>query len=132
MRTPPEGTIPRERTDASPPELTAELLQLGREKFDATCAVCHGLLGDGESVVASKMALRAPPSLAEARIRALSPLALFEIVSQGYGVMPRYGEVLDPRERWAVVAYVRALQISQSLTLADAPDDVRQRMEGMK
>ena len=129
MRAPPDGTVPRERQSEEPPAtLTPQLLQLGRERFDIICATCHGLAGDGDSIVAGKMSLRQPPSLHEARLRALSSAELYKIISEGYGLMPRYSNVLGPRERWAVVAYVRALQLSQNTPLADAPEDVRRSL----
>ncbi len=131
MRAPPDGTVPRERQSEAPPAtLTPELMALGREKFDIVCATCHGLTGDGDSIVAGKMSLRAPPSLHEPRLRALSADALYRVITDGYGLMPRYLNVLGPRERWAVVAYVRALQLSQSTPLADAPDEIRRSLSG--
>ena len=130
MRTPPPGTIPRERDLAeAQPEVTPALLALGRQRFDVVCAACHGIAGDGDSVVAGKMELRPPPSLHEPRIRALDAAAIYAVISEGYGLMPRLSTHLAPRERWAVVAYVRALQLSQSLPLADAPDPVRKQLE---
>ena len=130
MRTPPEGTVPRERElDLAPPkEITPALLALGHEKFDVACAVCHGRVGDGKSMIAGKMGLAPPPSLHEERIRALPAAAIFRTITEGYGLMPRYSTMLDVRERWATVAYVRALQLSQHLPLGEAPDDVRQKV----
>jgi mono/diheme cytochrome c family protein len=93
------------------------------------CALCHGLAGDGDSIIAGKMGQRAPPSLHEPRLRALEASAIYRVVRDGYGLMPRYAEHLSPRERWAVVAYVRALQLSQGLPLADAPEPLRRRLE---
>ena len=132
MRAPPAGAVPRERELAGArPEVTPALLALGRARFDVVCAPCHGLAGDGDSVVAGKMALRPPPSLHEARVRELDAEAILAVIRDGYGLMPRLSTHLDPRERWAVVAYVRALQLSQRLPLADAPADVRAELEGM-
>jgi mono/diheme cytochrome c family protein len=130
MRTPPPGTIPRERDLAeAQPEVTPALLALGRARFDVVCAACHGIAGDGDSVVAGKMELRRPPSLHEPRIRDLDAPAIYRVISEGYGLMPRLSTHLAPRERWAVVAYVRALQLSQRLPLADAPDPIRKQLE---
>ena len=127
------GTIPRERDLAeAQPELTPALLALGRARFDVVCAPCHGIAGDGDSVVAGKMELRPPPSLHEPRIRELDAATIYRVVSEGYGLMPRLSTHLAPRERWAVVAYVRALQLSQSLPLADAPEPTRRQLEETK
>ena len=111
MRTPPAGTVPRERIVQNPALTqgrvgendvtefpiapTRALLESGHRKFDIYCATCHGLVGDGRSPVAANMSLRLPPNL---------------------------------HERWAVVAYLRALQISQNAPLALAPPDVREKL----
>jgi mono/diheme cytochrome c family protein len=132
MRAPPAGAVPRERElYAAEPEVTPALLALGRDRFDVVCAPCHGLAGDGDSIVAGKMGLRPPPSLHEPRLRALAAEAIYGVISDGYGLMPRLSMHLSPRERWAVVAYVRALQWGQDLPLADAPAEVRAELEGM-
>jgi mono/diheme cytochrome c family protein len=125
MRTPPENTIPRERVlDEGPPPVDADLVALGRWRYDAICATCHGLVGDGDSIVGGKMGLRAPPSLQTEGLRAKPAGEIYRVISDGYGLMPRYSITLSPRERWAVIAYVRALQLSQNLPVADAPPDV--------
>lgn len=132
MRDPPAGAVPRERDLAEEqPEVTPALLALGRARFDVVCALCHGIAGDGDSIIAGKMGLRPPPSLHEPRLRDLAAGELYRVVRDGYGMMPGYATHLRPRERWAVVAYVRALQVSQNLPIAEAPDAVRQKLEEM-
>ena len=131
MRTPPPGTVPREKnapTQAGPPDLQPAalpkpiplaMLRAGQREFQVTCAACHGLLGDGNSVVAKKMSLRAPPSLHDFADR---PDGFFySVISDGYGLMPSFAEHIAPQTRWAVVAYIRALQLSQRAPLSDAP-----------
>lgn len=126
MRSPPHGSIAQDDdTDAPAPAVTRDLLELGRQRFDVICATCHGVAGDGESVVASKMSLRRPPSLMGARYRALSRQQLFVIVTEGYGLMPSYADVLPHQERWAVISYVQALQLSQHAQLAELPPEWR-------
>jgi len=128
MRPPQPGTVARE--DVMAPELatgrgpdgkaltrppipvTRKLLEQGRTRFDIHCAVCHGYLGDGVSLVARNMAIRPPPSLL-ARAQQTDGW-YFQVMSEGFGVMPSYASALTPEERWAIVAYVRALQVSQS------------------
>jgi mono/diheme cytochrome c family protein len=143
MRPPPAGTVPRERvidpaieTGRNPDEtpvaripvqLTRELLETGRKRFEITCAACHGLVGDGKSLVARNMSLRKPPSLHDYASRPDG--YLFQVISEGFGLMPSYAGELEVEERWAVVAYVRALQISQRTRLAQVPPDVRARLE---
>jgi Cytochrome C oxidase, cbb3-type, subunit III len=157
MRPAPEGTVPRERiTEKSvlttgregetgqiapngervpsyaqklPLPVTRKLLELGRKRFDITCATCHGPLGDGNSIVATQMSLRPPPSLHKYNEK--PPGYIFEVISKGFGLMASYAAELTIEERWAVVAYVRALQVSQAATLDRAPPDVRARLEAM-
>jgi mono/diheme cytochrome c family protein len=141
MRPLPDGAIPREwiadparrtgRTadghdvDAVPLPITRALLERGRARFAIACAPCHGIAGDGESVVARTMQRRRPPSLHEARLVALTPGALYRVISDGYGVMPSYASLLDVDDRWAVVAYVRTLELAWTARLDDLPQPVR-------
>ena len=141
MRRPPAGTVPWRSPDAPSPLLETPsgdtipvpvddaLLARGRERFDIVCSPCHGLDGRAETPVAQSMALRPPPSLHEPRLRALDAAALARVVAQGYGLMPSYAPLLDARDRWAVVAYVQALQLSQHAALAALPPDVRSEAE---
>ncbi len=146
MRQPPAGTVPVERvldpavlTGAGPDgapvaripvPVTPELLALGRKRFEIVCAACHGILGDGDSMVAKNMSLRPPPSLFQ---RKGEPDGyFFQVMSRGFGLMPSYAAELPVSERWAVVAYVRALQLSQHARLDQAPADVRARLEKEK
>jgi len=126
MRSPPPGTVAREPQDTIRPTLTPELLKQGQKRFDIYCAACHGVLGDGRSQVAENMLLRPPPSLHEERLRALSPERLYGIIRDGYGLMPAYGPALSEHDRWAVVAYVGALQLSQSVELSSLPSNMQQ------
>lgn len=110
-----------------PVEPSADLLARGRERFDVYCAVCHGVLGDGQSQVALNMSLRRPPSLHQ--FRELPDGYLYQVVTRGFGLMPSYANQLPIRDRWAVVAYVRALQLSQHATLEDVPPAERDRLQ---
>ncbi len=94
-----------------------ELLEQGRERFELFCATCHGLLGDGQSEVAENMELRKPPAMFDPRVRALADAELYRVVRDGYGLMPGYANRLQPKERWAVVAYARALALSQAVPI---------------
>ena len=141
MRTPPAGTVPMERTtgptafvdgrtgntpvDAIPGSVTLAAIERGRNRYDVFCAACHGLDGTGDTPVAANMQLRRPPSLHEARIRQLAPGAIFGVVSRGYGLMPSYAHQLTTQDRWNVVAYVRALQLSRNAALDALPPAVR-------
>jgi len=142
MRQPPAGSVPRERIVQNPAltrgtvdgkdvteipiPLTRAVLDLGHRKFDIYCATCHGLVGDGRSAVAANMSLRLPPNLHD---RAGMPVGhYYQVVTNGFGLMPGYSAELDVKERWAVIAYLRALQLSQNAPLALAPEPVRERL----
>jgi len=157
MHAPPEGTVPRERitmkpvlttgregetgqiasngervpsyTKTIPLPVTRQLLELGHKRFDITCATCHGPVGDGNSIVATQMALRPPPSLHKYSDRA--PGYIFEVITKGFGLMASYAAEMTVEERWAVVAYVRALQLSQAVPLDQIPPAERTRLESM-
>jgi len=143
MQTPPEGTVPRDApvlpeavatglqggvpVQQIPLPLTGEMLTLGRNRYDRFCSPCHGVDGTARTVVAENMQLVKPVSFHSPTIRAKPPGHYYRVVSEGYGMMPRYAYQLAPEERWAVVAYVLALQRSRSVRLADLPDELRRR-----
>lgn len=146
MRQPPSGTVPAARV-MGPPELVtghtaagqyvntiplkldAAVLDRGEDRFRIFCRTCHGPLGDGRSAVAENMKLRKPPSLHEPRLRSYAPGRLFQVVSEGYGLMPSYEQSLSLEDRWAVVAFVRALQLSQDVPLAELPASLREEAQ---
>jgi mono/diheme cytochrome c family protein len=141
MRRPPEGTIDRNRSvgqldlthgikddryvDKLPIPLTRALLERGRDRFAIFCAACHGIAGEGVSAVARKMQSVKPPDLTTGKPRMLSDGYLFRVVTEGFGLMPSYAAQLDVRDRWAVVAYVRALELSRRVRLSDLPESLR-------
>jgi mono/diheme cytochrome c family protein len=148
MREPPVGTVPRERVILNPGLTTGKmmapqgeayltafpikvdraLVDLGRKRFDITCATCHGPAGDGDSMVARQMSLRPPPSLHQPQYLEKPVGYLYEVVTKGFGLMASYAAELNVRERWAVVAYLRALQMSQTAPLDKAPPEVRTKL----
>ncbi|HYI00879.1 cytochrome c [Hyalangium sp.] len=127
MRAPPEGSIPREAKVGNPGMTTGRIngalvsaipvpvdkrvLLLGQKKYGIVCAQCHGVLGDGNSIVAENMGLRLPPSLLDLSSKPVGHF--YAAINEGYGVMPSFSGELDTEERWAVVAYVRALQAAR-------------------
>jgi len=136
MQAPPDDAVPHALPEPPymvngayveriPIPVTPALLARGEDRFDVTCAACHGILGDGDSVVATKMESRKPRSLHDEGVRKCPPGRLYEVILRGYGLMPSYAELLQsPADRWAVVAYVRALQLSQHAPVADLPKDL--------
>ncbi len=143
MRQPPAGTVPYRAVidpaiasglgpdgrplERAPVALTAALLARGRARFNIICAACHGLLGDGESQVALNMSLRRPPSLHA--YRDVADGHIFRVMTSGFGLMPSYAAQLSVDDRWAVVAYVRALQLSQHAALEQVPPEARGKLE---
>ncbi|TME46494.1 MAG: cytochrome c [Alphaproteobacteria bacterium] len=122
----PQGVVAQddlERADqsAKPPAVDARLLARGRERYDIYCSPCHGLTGSGDGMIVRR-GFPAPPSYHAARLRAAPAQHIFDVITGGYGVMYSYASRIEPHDRWAIVAYVRALQESQSAKLADMPD----------
>jgi mono/diheme cytochrome c family protein len=121
---PPEGAF------AMPP-MTAELLERGRERFDIFCAPCHSIAGDGDGFIVRR-GFPAPPSYHVDRLRNAGDAHLYAVITDGYGAMYPYARRLVPADRLAVVAYIRALQLSQHAPLDAVPGDVRARLEAQR
>lgn len=115
-----------EPKDGYPVPVTLGLLERGRNRFDIVCAACHAVGGTGETPVADHMKLRRPPSLLEPRIARMKPAELHRIIKLGYALMPSYSAQLSSSDQWAVVAYVKALQLSRSVPILALPASLRQ------
>ena len=107
-----------------PFQITANDLNQGQERFSIYCSVCHGPLGDGGGVI-PKRGFRKPPSYHDDRLRKAPVGYFFDVITNGFGNMPDYSAQIEPIDRWRIIAYIRALQLSQSATLADVPPDKR-------
>jgi mono/diheme cytochrome c family protein len=124
------GTVARERAielEHQPPQLTLQLLRRGQQRYAVDCAVCHGPTGDADTPQAQAFKEHTPASLHDERVRALSDEALFELIGKGTETMVAFPE-LSNEERWAIVGYVRALQLSAHAPLDAAPPDVQARL----
>lgn len=118
-------------SDEFPLELTPELLKRGRERFEIYCAVCHGSAGYGDGV-AARRGVKKPPSFHEDRFRLQATTGYFvQVIAKGFGLMQDYSAEVAPRDRWAIAAYIRALELSQNARLGDAPPDVQKKLEAM-
>ena len=115
------GKIGNNPGDVMPFPVTKEILQRGRERFNIFCAPCHSRLGDGNGFVPSRGFARKPPSFHIARLQKAPVGYIYDVISEGFGIMPDYASQIPPRDRWDIVAYVRALQLSQDATMADVP-----------
>ncbi len=112
---------------AAKPPLTAELLARGQERFNIYCSPCHGRDGFGRGMVVER-GYPAPPTYHEPRLRGVSDEHIYSVISIGLGKMPPYGKNVRPEERWAIIAYVRALQLSQNARWEDVPDSARDQL----
>ena len=120
-----------EPVTALPVPLTTELLQRGRERFDIYCAPCHDRTGGGRGMIVQR-GFRQPPSLHTDRLRQAPVGRFVEVIASGFGAMPDYAEQVRPADRWAIAAYIRALQLSQRATLAEVPPEARQQLQDKK
>lgn len=113
-----------------PPQvkLTPQLLERGRERFDIYCAVCHGLAGDGNGEVVRR-GFPAPPSYQTERLRNAPIGHFYDVITNGYGVMYSYASRVEPEDRWAIAAYIRALQLSQGAQASDVPAADKKELE---
>ncbi len=117
---PPEGTVPQSATayaeaEKVPPNVSLDLVKRGRDRFDVFCSPCHGLDGNGDGMVVRR-GFPKPPSFHSARLRNAPAAHFFDVMTKGYGVMYSYASRVPPRDRWAIVAYIRALQLSADAT----------------
>lgn len=116
-----EGDVERAAAAKNPPPATAELLARGQERYGIFCAACHGLAGDGDGIIVAH-GFPAPPSYHIDRLLAAPPQHFYDVITRGYGVMFSYADRVDVQDRWAIAAYIRALQLSRRVTLAEVPE----------
>jgi mono/diheme cytochrome c family protein len=137
------GTVDRSEAQADPSYLTGlenfrpvealpfpvsrEALERGRERFNIYCMPCHGKLGDGNGMVAQRGYLH-PPSFHDDRLRESPVGHFFDVITNGLGGMPDYAQQIPVDDRWKIIAYIRALQLSEHATLADVPPDIRNKL----
>ena len=115
------GKLGNNPGDYMPFPVTDELLARGQQRYDIYCAPCHSRVGDGNGVIPARGLPRKPPSYHIERLRKAPLGYLFDVITSGFGTMPDYSSQIAPRDRWAIVAYIRALQLSQSATSAEVP-----------
>ncbi len=114
---------------AIPLRITEELVREGQTRFNAFCSPCHDRTGSGNGMIVQR-GYRQPPSLHIDRLRQVPDGYLFDVMTTGFGVMPSYKQQIPVQHRWAIVAYVRALQLAQAATLADVSAAGRAQLEG--
>ena len=104
-----------------------ELLQRGEERYRIFCTPCHGLQGDGQGMIAMR-GMKHPPSYHIDRLRQEPNGYFYDVMTNGFGAMYSYSERITPADRWAIVAYIRALQLSRNAKVSDLPPALRERL----
>jgi mono/diheme cytochrome c family protein len=132
MQVPPEGAVGRDdpaylRALDTPPPLTMALLIRGRERYGIYCQPCHDAAGYGRGTVPSR-GFPNPPSYHQDRLRKALSRHFVDVITHGYGIMYSYADRVSPTDRWAIAAYIRALQLSQSAPLAALSDQERSQL----
>ncbi|HEX5758767.1 MAG TPA: cytochrome c [Thermoanaerobaculia bacterium] len=114
---------------AAPPfPLSRRLLERGRDRFGVFCAPCHDGVGTGRGMIVQR-GFTQPTSFHDPRLKGSALGYFYNVMTEGYGVMPSYAPQVTPEERWAIAAYIRALQLSQEARLADLPVPLRRAVE---
>ena len=114
------GKVATATVKEMPFPITDKDLDRGQERFNVFCTPCHDMTGSGRGMVVQR-GYRQPPSFHDPRLRAADPGYMFDVITNGFGAMPDYKAQIDARDRWRIVAYVRALQVAHSATTADVP-----------
>ncbi len=139
------GTVPQSETERDellysgishgqlatefPFPVTLDLLKRGQERYNIFCSPCHGRTGNGDGLIARR-GFRHPPSYHIERLRRAPVGHFYDVITHGFGSMYDYADRVPPRDRWAIIAYIRALQLSQNATLADLPPGQRAVLAG--
>jgi hypothetical protein len=122
------GKINGKLVESLPFPLTKAVLMRGQERFNIYCSPCHDRVGTGMGMVVRRGYYQ-PPSYHTDRLRSAPPGYMFEIITKGFGVMPSYAQQVAPADRWAIIAYIRALQLSQHAPVASLSAGARQKLE---
>jgi cytochrome c553 len=122
------GHIDGKPVDLFPMPVTREVIERGQQRFDIYCAVCHGRTGEGNGMIVRR-GFPAPPSYDIDRLRTAPVGHFVEVINNGYGLMYPYASRVEPADRWAIAAYIRALQLSHNATINDVPTAERANLE---
>ncbi len=114
------GKIGANDGDYLPFPVNQQVLERGQQRFNIYCAPCHGEIGDGNGMIVQR-GFKRPPSYHIERLRKAPVGYFFDVMTNGFGAMPDYSQQVQPADRWAIAAYIRALQLSQHATEADVP-----------
>jgi mono/diheme cytochrome c family protein len=123
------GKINGQEGDGFPFAVTEAVMNRGEERFNIFCSECHSKLGDGNGMIPSR-GYRHPPSFHSDTLRAAKSGHFFDVMTNGFGAMPSYAAQVPVNDRWAIIAYIRALQLSQNGRINDLPPDLRAKLTG--
>lgn len=122
------GKIGGQVGDGFPFAVDKAVLDRGEDRYNIYCGQCHGRVGDGNGMIPSR-GYRRPPSFHTETLRTAKTGHFFDVMTNGFGAMPPYATMIPPRDRWAIVAYIRALQLSQHAPVADVPAADRAQLD---
>ena len=114
--------------EAFPFPVSAEVMARGRERFDIFCSPCHGRTGAGDGMIVRR-GYRKPPTFHQDRLRQAAPGYTYDVITNGFGAMPDYAQQIPVRDRWAIVAYITALQRSQHVAADRLPAEARAALD---
>ncbi len=122
------GMVGTNLVETLPWPVTRELLERGQDRFNIYCVVCHGRTGEGDGMIVQR-GFPVPPSYHIERLRTAPIGHFYDVMTRGYGVMFSYASRVEPADRWAIAAYIRALQLSRNGRLEDVPAAERASLE---
>jgi cytochrome c553 len=114
-----------------PMPVTRQVLERGKERYEIYCSVCHARTGDGDGMIPQR-GYPAPPTFHKDSMRQAPVGHFYDVITRGHGVMYSYASRVEPADRWAIVAYIRALQFSHDARLDDVPPEERAKLESQK
>jgi mono/diheme cytochrome c family protein len=114
-------------SNAFPVPINEELLERGQERYGIFCTPCHGIQGDGNGMVAMR-GMKHPPTYHQDRLRKYPNGYFYDVITNGFGAMNGYSAQIPPRDRWAIVAYLRALQLSRNARAAELPAELKEKL----
>ena len=126
-----QGRSGGKQIDTIPAPVTRATLNRGRERFNIYCSPCHGRTGTGDGMIVQR-GFRHPPSFHDPKVREKPVGHYFDVITNGFGAMASYASRVSVEDRWAVIAYIRALQLSQQASINDVPAAEREALERRK
>jgi cytochrome c553 len=123
------GKVNGVELDAFPMPVTRDVLERGRERYNIYCTPCHDRLGEGRGMIVQR-GFPPPPSYHIDRLRQAPVGHFYDVMTNGYGTMYSYASRISPEDRWAIAAYIRALQLSQQIKVADLPEEDKRLLPG--